>query len=103
MCRDDECGVLVDVAGGFLGTGLYDEGAEATEIYVLAMSEAVLNYSHELLNDSEHGSFVDTCCLSYFANYICFSHIISILISFLNTKLLKIGQLTLTLQNELIT
>lgn len=56
------------------------------------MSEAVLNHSHELLNDSEHSTLVDTGCLSDFANYICFSHKFCIVLNLIyipNTKLQK--------------
>ena len=35
--RDDECGVLADIAGGFLGTGLDDKRNEAAEINVFSV------------------------------------------------------------------
>lgn len=103
MSRNNESSILADVAGCLLDTGLYDEGTEATEIYVLAVCEAVLHNSHELFNHLENGRPVDAGRFSYLVNYICFSHIVLDVISFTNTKLLKIGKLTLTLHNELIT
>ena len=41
VSRNNECGVLADVAGCFLSTGLDDERTEATEIYVLAVCETI--------------------------------------------------------------
>ena len=67
--------VLAYVAGGLLCSLLYDEGAEATEIHILAMSEAVLYYGHELFHYGEDRSLIDAGCLSDFVYYFCFSHI----------------------------
>ena len=47
----------------------------------------------ELLYHQENGRLVDAGGFSYLVNYICFSHIVLNLISFVNTKLLKFGQL----------
>lgn len=37
MSRNDECRVLADVSGGFLGTGLDDKRNEAAEINVFSV------------------------------------------------------------------
>lgn len=41
VSRNNECGVLADVTCGLLGTGLDDERAETSEIYIFAVCEAV--------------------------------------------------------------
>lgn len=82
MSRDDEGGVLADVAGCLLGAGLYDEGAEAAKIHVLSMCEAFFHNGHELLDHRENRGLVDASCLGYLVNYICFSHIVLNLMSF---------------------
>ena len=73
--RNDDCGVLGDVACSLFSPLLDDEGAEATEINVFAMSEAVLDYSHELLYDFYCGRFVDAGLLGNFVCDFCFCHI----------------------------
>lgn len=52
--RNNEYCVLTDVAGGLLGALLHGEGAEATEIHVLAICETVLNGGHKLFNNCEY-------------------------------------------------
>lgn len=74
VSRDNECGVLADVTGGFLRSLLDDEASEATEIYVFAVCEAVLHNGHELLNNGNNRSLVDAGCLCDFTRYFCFSH-----------------------------
>lgn len=74
MLRDYEGRVLTDVAGGLLCTGLDDERAEATEIYVFAVCKAVLDNGHKLFDYGNNGRFVDACCLCDFIRYFCFSH-----------------------------
>ncbi len=91
VSRDDKRSVLANVAGCLLGTGLYDEGTKTTKIHVLAVGEAVFHYGHELFNHRENGRLVDARRFSYLVNYICFCNIVLNLMSFTNTKLLKIG------------
>lgn len=100
--RDDKCGILAEVASGFLGTDLYDKGTEATEIYVLAVCEAIFYDNHELLYHRENGRLVDARRFSYLVNYIYFSHIVLNLISFPYTKLLKIGQILKELTSMIV-
>lgn len=75
MARYDDSCVLADVACGLLGTGLDDERAEATEIHVFAMREAVFYNSHKLFHNRENGRLIDAGCPRYLVNNICFSHI----------------------------
>ena len=100
MCRNYDGRVLADVAGGFLGTGLDYERTEASEIHVLAVCETVFHYGHEMLYHGENGWLIDAGHSGYLVNYICFSHIVVNLMSFTNAKLLKIGRLSLTLEDD---
>ena len=74
VSRDNECGVLADVACGLLSSGLHDEGAEATGLYVFTVCEAVLDNGHELFDNSNNRCLVDAGCLCDFIRYFCFSH-----------------------------
>lgn len=51
VSRNNESGVLADVPGGFLCAGLDDERAEATEIHVFTVCEAVFHNGHELFDN----------------------------------------------------
>lgn len=79
VSRNNECGVLADVAGCFLSTGLDDERTEATEIYVLAVCETILHYGHELFDNGNNRSLVDAGCFCNFTRYFCFSHFCTVL------------------------
>lgn len=63
VSRNNECGVLADVTGCLLGTDLYDERAETTEIHVFAVCGTVLHYGHELFDYGYNRSLVDAGCL----------------------------------------
>lgn len=63
VSRNNECGILADVAGCLLSTGLDDERTKATEIYVFPVCEAVLHNGHELFDYGNNGSLVDASCL----------------------------------------
>lgn len=56
--RNVESCVIVDITGCLIGTTFHYERAEATKIDILTMSEALLNYSHELLHHTQHQCFV---------------------------------------------
>lgn len=60
---NNESGVLADVTGGFLRSLLDDEASESTEIYILAVCEAVLYHGHKLFNDGNNSSLVNAGCL----------------------------------------
>ena len=79
VSRNNESGVLADVPGGFLCAGLDDERAEATEIHVFAVCEAVLHNGHKLFDNGYNRSLVDAGCLCDFTRYLCFSHFVGIL------------------------
>ena len=68
---NNECGVLADVAGCLLGTGLDDERTEATEIYVFTVCEAVLDNGHKLFDNGNNRSFVNAGCFCDFTCYFC--------------------------------
>ena len=74
MLGYSNCGVFGDVAGGLLGAGLYDEGAEASKIDILTMGEGVLNDFHKLLDSSKHTGTVDAGGLVDFVDDVSFSH-----------------------------
>ncbi len=95
MGRDNERGVLADVAGGLFCTGLDYERTEATEIHVFAVRKAVLDNGHKLFDNGNNRRLVDAGCLCDFTRYICFSHFSCItlnLMSFQIAKLLKITE-----------
>lgn len=75
MSRNYDGCILADVAGSLLGTGLYDERAEASEIHALAVCEAVFHYGHKLFNNRENGGSISAGCPGDLVNYICFSRI----------------------------
>lgn len=79
MGRNNDGGILTDVAGCLLRAGFHDERAESTEIHVLTMSETVPDHRHKLFDNSDNDRFVNAGCLSYFAGNFCFSHFVSIL------------------------
>lgn len=74
MSRNNEGSVLADVAGGLFGSLLDDEASESTEIYILAVCEAVLYHGHKLFNNGNNRSLVNAGCLCDFSRYFCFSH-----------------------------
>ena len=74
VSRDNEYGVLADVAGGLLGSLLHNKRAETTEIHVFAVCEAVLHNGHELFDNGNNRTLVDAGCLCDFTRYLCFCH-----------------------------
>ena len=54
MGRDDDRGVLADIACRLLGSFLDDEAAEAAKIDILSVGQAVLDATHKALDDSHH-------------------------------------------------
>lgn len=60
------------------------------------MSEAVLNYCHELLNHIDNCSLVNAGCLCYLCCYLCLCHTINVITlydsDFQNAKLIKITE-----------
>ena len=76
MCRNDHGGVLADIAANLL-LALHDvEGAEATEIDVLAIGHILLDGSHHLFNDGHHSHFLDAGLLVDTSYDFCFSHFV---------------------------
>ncbi len=63
VSRNKDSGVLADVTGGFFRSLLDDETSESTEIYILAVCEAVLYHGHKLFNDGNNSSLVNAGCL----------------------------------------
>lgn len=59
VLRDDDGGVLGDIACSLFGTGLDDEAAEATQVNVLAVRQRVLYNLHELLYCFEYDGLFD--------------------------------------------
>ena len=59
VSRNNECGILADVAGCLLSTDFDDERTEATEIYVFAMCEAVLHNGHKLFDNGNDSGLVN--------------------------------------------
>lgn len=74
VSRNDECGVLADVAGGFLRSLLHDKAFKTTEIYVFSVCEAILHNGHKLFDNGNNRSLVDAGCLCDFTCYFCFCH-----------------------------
>ena len=58
VSRDNECGVLADVARSLLGTGLDDKRTEAAEINVFSVCEASLNNCHKLFDNGNDLSLI---------------------------------------------
>lgn len=79
VSRNNESGVLADVPGGFLCAGLDDERAEATEIYIFAVCEAVFHNGHKLFDNGNDRSLVDAGCLCDFIRYFSFCHFVGFL------------------------
>lgn len=79
VSRNNECGVLADVAGCLLGTGLYYERTKTTEIYVFTVYETILHHGHKLFDYGNNRTLVNAGCFSYFACNFCFCHIVRIL------------------------
>lgn len=80
VSRNNQGCILAYVAGCLLRTGLDDKRAEATEIDVLAMREAVFYNGHKLFYNRKHCGSISAGCPGDLVNYICFSHIVGIIL-----------------------
>lgn len=78
VLRDDDGGVLGDVAGGLFRACLYDERTKATEIYVFTMGKRVLHNFHELFNSSKNSGLFNTGGLGNLVYDVSFSHFIKL-------------------------
>lgn len=57
MLGDDDGGVLGDIAGSLLRTGLDDEAAETTEVNGFAVRKRILDYFHEFFDGFQNCGF----------------------------------------------
>ena len=80
VSRNNQGCILADIAGYLLCTGLDDKRAEATEIDVLAMRKAVFYDGHKLFYNRKHCGSISAGCPGDLVNYICFSHIVGIVL-----------------------
>ena len=71
---DDDGGVLGDVAGGLLRTGLHGKATKSTEIDILTIRQGVLHAIHEAFHDALHFDSLDASALSDFVYNFSFSH-----------------------------
>lgn len=79
VSRNNQSGILADVAGGLFGSLLDDEASEATEIHVFAVCEAVFHNGHKLFDNGHNRSLVNAGCLCDFTRYFCFCHFVGFL------------------------
>lgn len=80
VSRNNQGCILAYVAGCLLCTGLDDKRAEASKIYILTMRKAVFYNGHKLFNNRENCGSISAGCPGDLVNYICFSHIVGIVL-----------------------
>lgn len=74
VLRNDQSGVLGDVAGGLLSSALHYEAAEATEIHVLVLLQRFLHVLHERFYYYEDIRSVQACLFGNLGHNFCFCH-----------------------------
>ena len=84
--RDENGRILTDVTSYFRFTLLENQTTETTEINILALDEASLNFGHHSLYNHADGFLIKTGLDCNFINEICFCHNSNILIKFLLKK-----------------
>lgn len=76
MGGDYDALALGDVAAGLLLALYHLEGAEASEIYILALGQGALYNSHKFFYYCQDGHLLYTGLLGYLSHYVRFSHFI---------------------------